>query len=77
MELNLKQSKLNKLSLTFHIISVTAINMVNGLFSDDIGLWIGLNDQNQNRKYTWQDSSQLLMTNWAKGQPSYGVRIKG
>ena len=46
--------------------------MISGLFSDDIALWIGLNDRNRNNKYTFQDSSQLLMTNWAKGQPSYG-----
>ena len=51
--------------------------MVNGLFSDDIGLWIGLNDQNKNRQYTWQDSAPLQLTNWAKGQPSYGVRSNG
>ena len=63
--------------MIFSIFSVTVINMVNGLFSDDIGLWIGLNDQNKNRQYTWQDSAPLQLTNWAKGQPSYGVRTKG
>ena len=42
--------------------------------SDVIGMWIGLNDCNSNRKYTWQDSYELVITNWAKGQPSeHGV----
>ena len=42
-------------------LKVRVISLINGLFSDEIGLWIGLNDMNHNRCYTWQDSAPLLL----------------
>lgn len=50
-------------------ILATLVNMVNGLLLDNSEVWIGLNDQNKNRRYTWQDSSRLLFTNWDKSEP--------
>ena len=39
------------------------ISLINGLFSNETGLWIGLNDINHNRRYTWQDSAPFFITN--------------
>ncbi|XP_067686863.1 macrophage mannose receptor 1-like [Haliotis asinina] len=33
-------------------------------------IWIGLNDQNTNGHYVWQDNSEVTYTNWNKGEPS-------
>ena len=65
--------KVPHFSLQNLYLTATVISLINGQFSDEAGLWIGLNDMNHNRRYTWQDSAPLIFTNWAKGQPGYGV----
>ena len=49
-------------SLQILYLTVTVVSLIKGLFSNETGLWIGLNDMNHNSRYTWQDSDPLFIT---------------
>ncbi|XP_045209803.2 macrophage mannose receptor 1-like isoform X2 [Mercenaria mercenaria] len=56
-------------SVTNHEEQASLVIMVNGMIIDRVGVWIGINDLNNNQRFTWQDSSRLQYTNWDKNEP--------
>ncbi|XP_031558561.1 fibropellin-3-like [Actinia tenebrosa] len=59
-----------------HLTSVTSLEETNFLITlvknaiTDKFVWIGLNDIDQEGKYTWVDGSAFIFSSWMEGQPN-------
>ncbi|XP_034044661.1 CD209 antigen-like protein B [Thalassophryne amazonica] len=52
------------------ITSEQEMSFINGLYSSDSEVWIGLTDEGVEGQWVWVDGTPLTKTFWAKGQPN-------
>ncbi|XP_052258892.1 macrophage mannose receptor 1-like [Dreissena polymorpha] len=70
-----RQNASDLASITSQTELAVLISIFLSAVQDGTGLWIGLNDNNNNYRYTWQDSARLNYTHWDKGEPNgFGER---